>query len=94
MQWLRVAIVWQNTVKLGEIGQPGLRQGSCRLPTGGVSKVSSKSKGLADPGLPWQPLSPRQGRWASLFFSTLAFLFAFGADKCLLTYFADLSGPG
>ena len=27
-------------------------------------------------------------------FATLAFLFAFGADQDLLTYFADLSGPG
>ena len=27
-------------------------------------------------------------------FATLAFLGAFGADQGLLTYFADLSGPG
>ena len=27
-------------------------------------------------------------------FATLAFLGAFGADHGLLTYFADLSGPG
>ena len=27
-------------------------------------------------------------------FATLAFLGAFGADPGLLTYFADLSGPG
>ena len=27
-------------------------------------------------------------------FATLAFLGAFGVDQILLTYFADLSGPG
>ena len=34
------------------------------------------------------------GRRDFMVFATLAFLGAFGADQGLLTYFADLSGPG
>ena len=38
------------TVKLGQTGQPCLRQNSSHSPIGGVSKFSGKSKVLADLG--------------------------------------------
>ena len=84
------------TVKLGEIGQPGLRQGSCRWPIGGVSKVGGKSKILGDLGFGTHLcqicfVDLRSVESKSLV--TLAFLGAFGAEQGLLTYFADLSGP-
>ena len=43
---------------------------------------------------PWFRGHALIGRQDSMVFATLAFLGAFGADQGLLTYFADLSGPG